>query len=338
MKTNLLTTALLFISVALFAQNNGNKTILLDSLRIPTTDKNYAYIRIVEDYKSTQNLYTVSEYYKSGKLSMKAFTKNKDNLKLEGLRVDYYENGNKKQESNYIDNNLNGKELQWYENGNKKSEKEITWDDQNKNTITKIIQFWNKDGQQTIIDSNGQYETTEENLYEKGEIKNGHKQGVWEGKNLKENYSFSEVYNEGKFISGISTDTNNNKLPYKELMTKPTPAKGIPHFYQHIGRNYKTPKTQGLSGKVYLSFVVDKDGSLTDFRILRDLGYGTGVEGIRVIASYGNWIPGKMRGMPAKVSFSIPISIKAIEGNSNSNNTGAFFKSEMKRVTNNRWQ
>src|SRR4030095_6415656 len=110
---------------------------------------------------------------------------------------DYYENGNKKQESNYVDNTLNGTQIDWYENNEKKAEKEITWNPAKKISSVKIVQFWNKDKQQTVIDGNGFYEDTNDNLYEKGEIKKGEKQGVWEGKNLKRKNNFTENYNEG---------------------------------------------------------------------------------------------------------------------------------------------
>ncbi|MES2239678.1 MAG: energy transducer TonB [Bacteroidota bacterium] len=342
MKTNLLTISLLLITSAMFSQTIEPTRYYLDSLKNITILQNYKYIRVVENYKNETNLFLFTDYYRSGAINMKAISRKKDKAdfhgpkleyyengkekkesnyiknKLNGTQIELYENGNKKQESNYIDNNLNGKQLEWYENGEKKTEKEITWDIDNKNSITKIMQFWNKEKQQTVIDGNGEYENTDENLYEKGPIKNGEKQGVWEGKNLKENYSFSEIYKNGKFTSGISTDKNNNKFPYKEFMEKAIPKNGITNFYQYIGRNYKSPNIQGLSGKVYATFIVDKDGSLTDFKILRDIGHDTGQEAIRVLSKAEKWIPGKMRGIPTKVLYSLPISIQtAVNTNQN---------------------
>jgi antitoxin component YwqK of YwqJK toxin-antitoxin module len=105
MKNNLLTTTLLLAATALFAQDNGNKVFYLDSLHNITTEKKFFYTRTVEDYNSKKDLYVVTDYYHpSGKINMSATSKNKDVLRLEGTRTDYYENGNKKQESNYIDN------------------------------------------------------------------------------------------------------------------------------------------------------------------------------------------------------------------------------------------
>ena len=338
MKTNLLTTILLLTSIGLYSQIIKPTRYNLDSLHKPTIKENYKFIRVVENYKNQPNLFIFTEYYRSGKISMKAISSKADKPSFQGPRIDYYENGTKKQESNYIDNNLNGKLLEWYDNGEMKSEKEITWDAENKNPITKIVHFWNKDKQQTVIDGNGQYEENDENLYEKGPIKLGKREGVWEGKNLKENFSFSEIYNDGKFISGISTDKDNNKHPYKVLIEKASHTKGIRDFYSFVGRNYRTPNVQGLQGKIYITFIVDTDGSLSNFKILRDLGYGTGQEAIRVLKKAEKWTPGKMRGINTKVLYSLPISITTSSGSSHySPNQEPTFESEMLRNTNPNW-
>jgi antitoxin component YwqK of YwqJK toxin-antitoxin module len=329
---------ILFILVPKLAISQIIKPIRynLDSLHFPTTKNDYKYIRIVENYKNQPDLFIFTEYYRSETILMKAISTNKNEPRFEGPRIDYYENGNKKQESNYVDNKLSGKQIDWYENKQKKSEKEIIWDSKTKDYNTKTLQFWNQEGQQMAIDGNGQFEDSDDKFYEKGELKNGVKQGVWEGKDLKEKFSFTEIYNEGMFVSGISTDANNTKYPYKELITQPTPAKGISNFYSHIGKNYKTPEVQGLKGKVYTTFVIDKDGSIANIRVLRDVGYGTGIEAIRVITSYGKWIPGKKRGIPAKTSYSLPITINA--GNGNYQNQGPTFESETIRNKKPNWQ
>lgn len=315
MKANLLTTALLLATSVIIAQNTRDKVFHLDSLDNITTEHYSKYTRVVEDYDSKKNTYAVSEYYKSGKISMSATTKDKNSLKLEGTRIDYYENGNKKRESNYVNNILTGKQFSWYENNEKKSEKEIVRDPKNKTEKTKVLKFWNPEGIQTVIDGNGQIEETEGEFYEKGEIKDGEKQGTWTGKNLKTKSGFTEIYKKGEFRSGISTDKSNNKFSYKEIMEKPVPKKGIQEFYQYIGRNYKTPEIPGLKGKVHVTFVVDKDGKLINFKVIKDIDYGTGKEAIRVLENAESWIPGKMRGIPVKVMYSLPITIQTAEGN-----------------------
>lgn len=310
MKTNLLTTGLLLVTSVLFAQNTRDKVFYLDSLHDITTEQNYKYTRIVEDYDSKKNTYVISEYYKSGKISMSAVSKDKNNLKLEGIRIDYYENGNKKRESNYVGNQLIGKQLEWYDNTEKKMEKDITWDPKNKISIVKVLQFWDKNGKQTVIEGNGQYENTDENLYEKGEIKNGKRQGNWVGTNTKNTYSYSETYKNGKFRSGISIDKNNNKYPYKEIMKKPEAKYGINKFYQYLGRNFIIAKNESIDGKIQTSFIIDKDGKIVDVKIIKGLRKDLDNQVVNLLYKYDNWIPGEIRGMPVRVKFGLPVTIK----------------------------
>ena len=64
---------------------------------------------------------------------------------------------------------------------------------------------------------------------------------------------------------------------------------------------------QGIEGKVFLRFVVNYDGSISDIVILRDIGGGCGEEGVRLIKSMPIWAPGKQRGKLVNVYFTVPI-------------------------------
>ena len=69
-----------------------------------------------------------------------------------------------------------------------------------------------------------------------------------------------------------------------------------------------TPKDAGISGKVYVNFIVDKDGSITNVNVKRGIGGGCDKEAMRVIKKMPKWKPGKQRGKPVKVSFNMPIN------------------------------
>lgn len=85
---------------------------------------------------------------------------------------------------------------------------------------------------------------------------------------------------------------------------------GVDKFRAYIGKNYQLPDEEGLNGKVFVSFVVEKDGSLTDIKVLRDIGYGTGKEAVRVIKSCPiKWNPGEQNGKKVRMLFSLPINI-----------------------------
>ena len=276
MKTNQLTTTLLLASMALYSQNIQPTRYNLDSLHYPTTKDDYKYIRVVENYKDQPNLFIFTEYYKSGVVSMRAISTNKEEPKFEGSRIDYYENGNKKRETEYKKNHINGKQVEWYENENKKSEKIIKTNPKTLETVTQIIQYWDKNNEQKVIDGNGFYEETNGVASEKGEIKNSKKQGVWIGKSKITNSTFTETYENGELISGISIDNNNIEHPYQVLFKKPEYKEGMMAFYQYIGKNYRLPSNvrsnPGERPKLVAAFNVDTDGKLVDIKIIKDLG------------------------------------------------------------------
>jgi hypothetical protein len=111
----------------------------------------------------------------------------------------------------------------------------------------------------------------------------------------------------------VELNADNKNMAYKDQKvseTKPTFPGGMEAFYKFVAENYKTPSQPNLKGKVYLTFIVEKDGSLSEFNILRDIGYGTGEEAVRVIKQSPKWIPGTVDNKPARVLYSLPITIQ----------------------------
>ena len=68
-------------------------------------------------------------------------------------------------------------------------------------------------------------------------------------------------------------------------------------------------KQKKIKGKVFVTFVVEIDGTLTNIKVLRDLGFGTGKEAIRVLEQSPKWIPGRQKGMIVRSTYSLPIDI-----------------------------
>lgn len=95
------------------------------------------------------------------------------------------------------------------------------------------------------------------------------------------------------------------------IEVKPDFPGGIEKFYKFVAKNYQVPEEEGLKGKVFVSFVVEKDGSLTDIKVIRDIGYGTGKEAIRVLKSSPRWNPGEQNGKKVRVLYSLPINIQS---------------------------
>lgn len=303
---------LLLFSNILFAQNFEGRKVYLDSLFKETADFNGPYYRIVEDENTNKEEYKFKVFYKSGKVYMEGNTRSSKSLLQNGLITTYFENGNKKEEYHIDSGSMSGSQTAWHENGVKKYIKEYSKEKGELTPTAKILQFWNQDNVQKTIDGNGYFENEENGCLEKGMLQNGLKIGKWEGNDKKFKIRFKEEYENGKLIKGICTDSLSVEHIYTAVKENAKPRKGYEHFYKYIGKKFRfTKKTEGQSGKIILSFIVEKDGSLSDIKVLRSAGEGLDNEAIRVVKAYPDWEPGKYRGRFARIVYSLPITIKA---------------------------
>jgi protein TonB len=81
-------------------------------------------------------------------------------------------------------------------------------------------------------------------------------------------------------------------------------------LFEYLGKNIKYPQMAtdaGISGVVYVTFVVDKEGKIRDVKVLRGIGGGCDEEAVRVVKSMPSWKPGKQRGKAVTVQYNLPI-------------------------------
>ena len=93
------------------------------------------------------------------------------------------------------------------------------------------------------------------------------------------------------------------------IEVKPDFPGGMGEFYKYFAKNYRTPNVKKLNGKVYVTFVIERNGAIVDIKVLRDIGYGTGEEAIRVLNNSPKWLPGEQDGKKVRCSFTLPITI-----------------------------
>lgn len=226
MKKNIFIIFLLVNSVNLFGQINVvSKKIFLDSLNREATPENYVYTRVITNYSQKSARYVVTDFYKNGRKKMTGCTLDRDILKKDGEFICYYKNGSKESVVNYSEDHKVGKEINWYENQSKKWEKQNSWNPKTKTSQTLILNFWDENKNQTVVDGNGEYEETDNFVTQKGIVKNGLKQGVWVGNDAIRKISFTDNYDQGILISGTSVDENNVKFSYSSLIEKQTGKK-----------------------------------------------------------------------------------------------------------------
>ena len=91
---------------------------------------------------------------------------------------------------------------------------------------------------------------------------------------------------------------------------------GERELLEYLAKNIKYPtiaRENGIQGTVVIQFVVDKDGSVTEPTVVREVGGGCDEEALRVIKTMPKWIPGKQQGKPVKVRYTLPVKFK-LEG------------------------
>ncbi|MCZ8331536.1 MAG: energy transducer TonB [Flavobacterium sp.] len=109
----------------------------------------------------------------------------------------------------------------------------------------------------------------------------------------------------GETIKGSYTSVELDKLPE-------FPG-GIEKFYQYVGKNFEKPEQleTGTVISVLVAFVIEKDGSMTDIKVLRNPGYGLGNEAIRVLKSLKTkWSAGMKNGKNVRTEYVLPIKVK----------------------------
>lgn len=112
-------------------------------------------------------------------------------------------------------------------------------------------------------------------------------------------YSVSKAQNNDEKIYSFVSMENPPKFPG-----------GMAAFYKFLGANIKYPeqaKKANIAGKVYVSFVIEKDGTVSNVKTERGIGYGADEEAVRVLKLSPDWIAGTQNGKQVRVKYNIPI-------------------------------
>lgn len=133
------------------------------------------------------------------------------------------------------------------------------------------------------------------------------------------NNDFVAVATERVEVSTVRPDTAHRVLTLVEankvfaaLETKPEPVEGFDIFRKWVAQNYNYPQAAidaGVKGQIVISFIVEKDGTLSSFNIVNDLGHGTGAALIETLREAQKWKPGLHNGKPARVMFNLPMTL-----------------------------
>ena len=140
-----------------------------------------------------------------------------------------------------------------------------------------------------------------------------------------ENHIAADVTSDGTGTTGLNSTSDGtgteipkavdygNTLVNSAVLDKmPEFPGGINKFYSYVGNNFEKPEIDAINTfRVYVSFVIEKDGSMTDIKVVRDPGYGLGREAIRVLKSLKTkWSPGMIGSKPVRTAYNLPIVVE----------------------------
>lgn len=109
----------------------------------------------------------------------------------------------------------------------------------------------------------------------------------------------------------VVNPTDNDEEVFLVVEDEPEFPGGMEALYKYLASNIKYPvaaKEQKIQGHVIVNFVIEKDGSVSNIKLLRDIGGGCGEEAIRVVQAMPKWKPARLRGKRVRAQFNLPIN------------------------------
>ena len=122
-----------------------------------------------------------------------------------------------------------------------------------------------------------------------------------------------EVIEEYEFVPEIEEEEIVETEIFKVVEEMPEFPGGAAKMMEYIQKNIKYPmmaRESDIQGRVFVNFVVEPDGTITNVTVMRGIGGGCDEEALRVVQSMPNWKPGKQRGSAVRCSFTVPIIFK----------------------------
>jgi len=269
------------------------------------------------DTSIDKNLSIMKEYYKSGKLRLVG-TINSENFKFQGRAISFFPNGHKMNLKNFDNGRLMGDVIEYYPNGKLYNVKTIVAPG-TKSERLQLNECRDSTGNVLTEKGNGKWiDFLDETIngpdftghYIEGEVSSGIEKGKWQG-DLGDSIVILRVYKNGRLISAKDSDISSSTGIHSKKFQAPEFSGGIEYFAKFLGHNIRYPATareNNTQGRVIISFVIEKDGSLTNVGVVKGIGDGCDEESTRVVKLSSPWHPAMVDGKPVRTAYSIPIA------------------------------
>ena len=300
---------LIFISKVSFAQKDTLVYYLKNSGQKVTTKDSADFVLSIlpPDNTIDKNVYVIKGYYLNGRIRFTAGSlTNGLPLTLQGTYTDFFPNGNKMRIRNFSNGKRIGDIIQYYPNSKFYNRVGYADDIGHPNEMV-LKDCSDSTGRVLAKDGNGywiMYAGNFSHVFQQGKIVNGHRDSVW-----------ITFLPNGRRDTAIFKDGQNLRGPNGAVFTSveqvPEFPGGLDAFSKFLTRNVIYPdqaRHSGIHGRVIISFICEKDGSLTDVKVARGIGGGCDEEAVRVIKMSPRWKPGIQNGRPVRVAYNIPIN------------------------------
>lgn len=267
----------------------------------PITKTDTVFIDTVKTFYTASDKIRSREVYQEGKRS--------------GPFMIYHENGRLKEKGTYREGRKVGYQTNWYETGVvQKVLKYFPVPAAPPNAFVEgnyqVINYFDAGGNQLVKDGSGYCSCylDSEKVLEKGKLVNGEKDSTWQYM-INDTVRSIEKYANGKFLEGIAY-RNGKEFRYTQFEASAEFPGGLQAMFNYLSKNVNYPsraKRLGVQGKVYVKFLVDKDGTVYDVSVFKGVSDELDAEAVRVVKKMPKWSPGTQKGIPVKSQFVLPI-------------------------------
>ena len=121
----------------------------------------------------------------------------------------------------------------------------------------------------------------------------------------------------GEAVEAAPIDNGPEEVEEEEIFMRVEKAPAFPGgqkaMMEYLMKNIKYPaacQEAGIQGRVIVQFVVEKDGSIADVQVIKAVNPYLDKEAVRVVSTMPKWSPGKQRGKPVRVRFTLPVTFR----------------------------
>ena len=320
----LLTITILLITSLCFAQNKiVRMTFFKFDGRYVSQKDSADYFQLVSEPDSGSKLFNVTEYYKDRKRKLVGNSSTIEPTTFEGQCATFYDSGKRRSLTNFKNGLPVGDKYDFFSNGKLYLQTDYPDNGDKYNSLDQnflIRANFDSLGTALVENGNGYYKGYDDKfsyIDEEGPVKNGKRDSLWKGIDKNLDITYTENYKDGVMISGTSMGKDGNPVAYTKSRAVPPQFKGgLDAFGQYLGRNINYPddaRQNNVQGRVILSFVVEKNGKVTEVKVSKSVSPSIDAEAVRVLQNSPAWAPGTEYGRKVRVAYSVPVNFSLTE-------------------------